>query len=115
MADNKYQLVNGKANVNTGATTAVLIAAPGVGKKIRITWGVLAITFAATGGSGLVSLKDGSTVIISFPANTADVYYWELGDDGFPLSDNGALNLVVESAGTLNATVFAAMSGFVVG
>lgn len=115
MADNKFKLLRTKGTVNNGAASTALAAAPGAGKCNVITWGTIAITAAAAGGGGLVSLKDGSTVIISFPANTADTYYIELGDDGYQLSANSALNLVVESAVTTQATVFAVICGYIVG
>ena len=115
MADNKFRLVRAKGNVNNGAASTAIVAAPGVGKAIAITWGTIAITAAAVGGGGLVSLKDGSTVIISYPANTSDVYYLELGDDGYQLTANSALNLVVEGALTTQATVFAIICGYTVG
>ena len=114
MSDNKYRLARGKATVNNGAATAAIIAAPGAGKAICITWGTIAVTVAAAGGGGLVSLKDGTTVIISFQANTADTHYLELGDDGYQLTANSALNLVVESAVTTQATVFAVICGYTV-
>lgn len=115
MSEQMYRRVNGKANVNNGAASATVIAAQGTGKVIRLTWGVVTITVAATGGGGLVSIKDGTTVIQSYPANTLDTYYIEYGDDGFPLTANSALNIVVEGAATTQATAFISVCGNVIG
>lgn len=114
--DNKFRLASGTGTVNNGAATTTLIAAPGSGKKLRITWGSIGVTVAATGGGGVVSLKDGSNnIIISFPASSVDSHYIEFGNDGIPLPDNSALQLVVEGAITNQATAYAAIAGFIIG
>jgi hypothetical protein len=113
--DQSYRFTSGKGSVTNASATTVILAAPGAGKKLAITWGTIPVTLAATGGGGLVSLKDGTTTIVSFPANTADTYYLELGDDGYILSENSALNLVVESAGSNQASANAVICGYIVG
>jgi hypothetical protein len=116
MADNKYRLTQGVGTVSNGAATITLIAAPGAGKKLRVTWGSIGVTVAATGGGGNVVLKDGSnSIIIAFPASSVDSHYVEFGDDGIVLPENSALQLVAESAVTAQCTAYAAISAFIIG
>jgi hypothetical protein len=115
MALLQFRVKEGKANVANGSATATVIAAQGAGKVIRPTWGVLTVTVAATGGGGLISLKSGTTVIISYPANTADTYYVEFGDDGYPWDANTAVTMVSEGAGSNQASAFIALMSNVVG
>jgi hypothetical protein len=115
MAFTQYRIKEGKATVSNGSATATVIAAQGAGKIIRPTWGILTVTTAATGGGGLVSLKSGSTTIISYPANAADTYYIEWGDDGYPWDVNTGVTIVAESAVSNQATAFIAMMSIVVG
>lgn len=115
MAFLQNRIKEGKATVNNGAATATVIAAQGAGKIIRPTWGILTVTTAAAGGGGLISLKSGTTVIISYPANTADTYYIEWGDDGYPWDANTAVTMVAESAAGTQASAFIALMANVVG
>lgn len=111
----RYPLVQGRVSVDNGAASAVAIAAPGAGRITRICRGVLTVTVAATGGGGVVSLKDGTTVLNSFPAAALGVYAFEWGDQGFALTTNTALNLVSESGVTTQATAQLTINGYTVG
>lgn len=94
----------GTATANNAGATAAIIAAPGATKTLRVTRGVVAVTAAAVGGSGLVQLANGSTVIMQWDANAVGSYPFDFGDLGYPLSQNTALNLIVASAVTTQAT-----------
>lgn len=112
----KYPLVAGAASVSNGAATIQLIAAPGAGKVNRYARGVISVVVAATGGGGKISLKDGTTVIMSWDADAIQsigVVFHE--STGYPGTANTALNLVAEGAASNQATCFAAINGFVVG
>ena len=112
----KYPMVSGSTNVAQGSATSILIAAPAAGKTTRLTTGVIAVTVAATGGSGRVSIKDGSTIIQSWDANAISNYQFNYGAEiGFPLTLNNALNLVVEGAVTNQATAYASAVGYTIG
>jgi pyruvate/2-oxoglutarate dehydrogenase complex dihydrolipoamide acyltransferase (E2) component len=116
MAQQKYILVSGSANVNNGAATAAVIAAPGAAKLNRLTAGIISVTVAATGGSGRITLKDGTNVIQSWDANSITNYQFNYGENvGYPLSANNALNLVAEGAGANQATAYASCVGYTVG
>lgn len=110
-----YPILEGKATVNNGAASASVIAAQGSGEKIRLTGATISITVAATGTGGLVSLKDGTTVIVSYPADAVGVHYFDAGEDGYSLSDNTALNVVAEGAATTQATAFVVAGGYRIG
>lgn len=109
----KYQLLSGSGSATNASATTVLITGVS-GKAIRLTAGTLSITLAAVGGGGKVSLKDGSTVIMSWDANslTASIPFNFGENSGYPLTAGNTLNLVVESAVTTQATAFASVVGF---
>ena len=113
--EQNYPLISAAASVTNGAPSVAAIAAPGAGRKNVIAWGVLTISLAATGGGGVVSLKDGSTVLCSFPAAAVNVFYVQLGDNGYYMSANSALNLVAESAVTNQASAQLLITGYIVG
>lgn len=116
MSVQKYVLLNGSGSVTNASQTLAIIAAPTAGQAIRLTAGVLAITVAATGGGGIVSLKDGSTVIQSWDANAISNFQFTYGEGiGYPLTAGNALNLVVSAAVTNQATVFCMVVGYRVG
>lgn len=116
MALQAYKELSGKATVNNGAATAAVIAAPGAGKTIRLVGGILNVTAAATGGGGVVELRDGSTAIISVDGNALGSYpFYYDGMNGFPLTANTALNLVTASAVTTQATANVSVVAYQVG
>lgn len=96
--------VSGIGSANNGAATASIIAAQGAGKVMRLTQGILSITTAATGGGGLARICDGSSTIIAFDANALGNFCFDLGDIGYPLTANTALQLIVSGAATTQAT-----------
>lgn len=103
----KLLLQGNGAATNAGATKAI-IAAQGAGTNIRLIKANISIYVAATGGSGLWSLQDGSTVIHQGDANSiqSQISQVDFGDEGYPLSANNALNLVVSGAVTNQASVY---------
>lgn len=110
----KYSTFSGAGSAANGAATTAIVAAPATGKAYRLTAGTLSVVVAATGGSGKVSLKDGTTVIMSWDGNAVgNIMGFNFGEIGYPVS--GAINLVVESAVTNQATAFAAVVGFILG
>lgn len=111
----RYPTTSGAGSASNGGATTAILAAPGTGKRLYLRSGVVSVTVAATGGSGMVTLKDGSTVIQRWDANALGSYPFDYGEIGYPLSLNSALNLVVESAVTNQATAFCSLSGWTVG
>lgn len=94
----------GTNTANNGATSGTVIAAPGVGKVLRLTNFVLTVTVAAVGGGGLVNIQDGTTTIMSFPADALNSWLFDFGERGYALSDNAALTVNVSGAATTQAT-----------
>lgn len=111
------KLVNGAATVNNGAAAATLLAAPAAGKKIRVNKVMLTVETVATGGGGVVQLKDGASGTVLWQADGDALGHFPLdfGDEGYPLVDGNLLQLVVASAVTTQATVFAMATGYIVG
>jgi hypothetical protein len=108
----KYVMLNGSGSATNASATLALIAGQ-AGKVIRVTGGSIAVTTAAVGGSGKVSLKDGTTVIMSWDANSVANISFNFGETtGYPLTAGNTLNVVTEGAVTTQATIFAAMVGF---
>lgn len=109
----KYELVSGSVTANNATPTVALIAAPGASEVIRVTAFVITVTLAATGGSGIVSLKDGTTTMMSWDANALMNSQINMGEAiGYPLSAGNALNLVAENAGGNQATVNGSAVGY---
>lgn len=110
------KIVNGAATVSDGAATATLLAAPGANKITRVQKVMLVVETAAAGGGGVVQLKDGAsgTVIFQADADALGFFPLDFGDEGYPLSTNNLLQLVVASAVTTQAKAFAMATGFVV-
>jgi hypothetical protein len=111
----RYNLLSGAGTAANGAATTALIAAQGAATNIRLISGVVSVTLAATGGGGVVSLKDGTTLIMRWDANAVGSFPFTFGEaTGYPLSANSALNLVVESAVTNQATAYAALTAYLI-
>ena len=108
-------LTSGSGSVTDASSSAALLAAPGAGKLTRLMGGVICVTTAAVGGGGLVSIKNGTTVIFSAEGDAVGAIPFSFGEQGFPLTANAALNLVTESAVTTQATANAAVVAKVVG
>lgn len=109
----RYELVSGSATVTNATPTLALIAAPAAGEVIRVTAFVITVTLAATGGSGIVSVKDGTTTLMSWDANALMNSQINLGEGiGFPLTAGNAFNLVAENAVGNQATVNGSAVGY---
>lgn len=116
MSVQKYVLLSGSGSVSNGTQTIAIIAAPAANQAIRLTAGVLAVTVAATGGGGIVSLKDGTNVIQSWDVNAISNFQFTFGESiGYPLTVGNALNLTVSAAVTNQATVFCMVVGYRMG
>lgn len=110
----RYKTTSGTGTANNAGATIVLLAAPASNEIVRVTAYVLTVTLAASGGSGIVSLKDGTTTLMSWDANALMNSQVNFGEAlGFPLSAGNALNLVVESAGGNQATANASAVGYI--
>jgi hypothetical protein len=114
-----YQLTKGAGTVTNTTKTATLIAAPGAGKILRVTNGVVSVTVAATGtGGGEVYLRDGAsgTKFFSADADAVGAYKIDFGSDqGYALTANTALVLEVASGQTADATAVCTITGYVLG
>ena len=108
-------LAQGSASVSEASQTAALIAAPGAGKSLRLIGGVVCVTLAATGGGGVVSIKDGTTVIFSANASAAGNVPFFFGEQGYLVTANTAINVVAESATTNEASANVAATAKVIG
>lgn len=110
----KYPLVSGATSVTNATATNAIIAAQ-TGKTIRVTAIILSVTTASSGGTGIVSIQDGSTTIIQFSAAAVMNMQVNLGDQlGYPLTSGNALNVVVSGA-TTQATAYASAVGYIAG
>ncbi len=108
----KYTLIAGATSVSNGTASNSIIAGQ-TGKKFRITAIVLSVTAASSGGTGLVSIQDGSTTLIQFSAAAVMNMQVNLGDQlGYPLSSDNALTLLVSGA-TTQATAYASAVGYI--
>jgi len=101
-----YVIVTGTNKPINGAVDKTVIAAQGAGKTIRILKAVVAVTLAATGGTGEVALEDGvgGTRFFEADADAAAVHMIDFGETGYPLTDNTLLNATVDGAGTNQAS-----------
>lgn len=113
---NNYRTFAGKATVNNGAASAAVVAAPGAGKALYLVSGVVNVTVAATGGGGVVEIRDGATMIMAFDANAVGNNAFSFGAElGYPMTANTAINIVAASAATTQATANVALAGYIVG
>lgn len=108
----QYTIAYGNGQATNAAASKEVIAAPSSG-ALRVQRGVVNVTTAATGGGGVVSLKNGTTVFAQFDGNAVGNNVFDFGDVGYPLTALTALNLVVESAATTQATAYATVVGYV--
>ena len=97
-------LTQGSTAVSEADQSNELIAAPGAGKSLRLIGGVVCVTLAATGGGGLVSIKDGTTVIFSANASAVGATPFYFGEQGYLVTANAAINVVAEVATTNEAS-----------
>lgn len=110
-----YPETQGTGSVTNAAATAVLLSAPGAARQYGLVRGIVSITLPAVGAGGIVSLKDGTTTIISFPADVTGSFPFNLGERGYVETTNTALNLVTESAATTQASAKAVVIANVLG
>src|SRR3990167_2043083 len=110
-----YQNVSGRGAVTEAAKTADAIAAV-TGKVIFVQQVHVAITTAATGGGGIITLRDGTggTVIWQAVATALATWNIELSTNpafGYPLTSGNALSVEVSGAVTDDANAFAIATG----
>lgn len=103
---NQYKLLtSGKVVVANGSAGPTAVLAAVTGKTIVLMGGIITITVAATGGSGVVNILDGTTVLQLFDANTiALTYPFNFGNRGYPLTQGNAFQISVTTAVTNQAT-----------
>lgn len=106
----RYLHKQGTASVTTGAKTANLIASAGTSAVIRVIAATITVTTAATGGGGIVTLRDGTGGTVIFTGNAAALGNFQIyfGEDGFALTAGNALSLEVSAAVTNDASCSAA-------
>jgi hypothetical protein len=109
-----YRKVNGRASVLNATKTGDLIAAIS-GKQIVVQQVHLAVTAASSGGTGIVTLRDGTGGTVLWQATAAAVanFNIQLSADptnGYPLTSGNALSLEV-SGGSTEASAFAIATG----
>jgi hypothetical protein len=110
----KYVLLSGATSVSNSTTTNSIIAGQ-AGKTFFITAIILTVTTASSGGTGIVSIQNGSNTIIQFSAAAVMSMQVNLGDQiGYPLSSGNALTLTVSGA-TTQATAYASAVGYIAG
>jgi hypothetical protein len=109
-----YQLVQGTQTAAQGSATKDVIAAQGTGTVIRLTKAVVSVTVVATGGGGEVALTDGAggTDIFRADADALGVFPIDLGE-GYPLTSNTLLRLIVSGAAGNQATAVCSAVGYV--
>lgn len=101
-----YVIVTGTNKPVNGAVDKTIIAAQGAGKSIRVMKALVAVTVAATGGTGEVALEDGAggTRFFEADADAVGVHMIDFGPLGYPLTANTLLNATVDGAGTNQAS-----------
>ncbi len=99
-----FTQVKGNGTAAQGSATTSIIAAQTAPANIRITRGVISVTVAATGATGLVRICDGATTIQQWDANAISAYKFDFGDTGYPLTAGNAFQLIVSGAGGNQAT-----------
>lgn len=101
-----YQTIAGTNKPVDGAVDKTIIAAQGIGKKLYLLRGFIAVTVAAVGGSGEVALEDGAggTRLIELDADAVGFVSFDFGDEGIPLTANTILNATVDGAATTQAS-----------
>lgn len=109
-----YQNVSGRAAVAHAGKTGDAIAAV-TGAKIFVQQVHLAVTAASSGGTGIVTLRDGTGGTVIWQASAAAVGTWNIQFSanpayGYPLTSGNALSLEVSGA-TTDATAFAVATG----
>lgn len=104
MTTSQLQHISGTGSATNAGKTVAIIAAQAAGTTLRVTKGVVSVTLAATGATGLIRLCNGATTIMQWDANAVMSCPFDFGDEGFPLSANTALNVIVSGAGTNDAS-----------
>lgn len=101
-----YVVVTGTNKPVNGAVDKTVIAAQGADKVIRVMKALVAVTVAATGGTGEVALEDGAggTRFFEADADAVGVHMVDFGPHGYPLTANTLLNATVDGAGTNQAS-----------
>lgn len=112
-----YQNVSGRAAVSESTQAADLLAAV-AGKKIFVQQVHVAVTTASSGGTGIITLRDGTGGTVIWQASAAAAATWNITlstnhDFGYPLTAGTALSLEV-SGGDTEATAFAIATGIAV-
>ena len=108
------QNVSGRAAVAHGSKTGAAIAAI-TSTTIFVQQVHVAVTTASSGGTGIITLRDGTAGTVIWQASAAAAATWNIQisnnpEYGYPLTSGNALSLEV-SGGTTDATGFAIATG----
>lgn len=103
----EFTYKQGVGQATNGATNATILAAAGADNKLYLEKAVVTVYTAATGGSGIVALEDGSggTKFWRADADALGNHVIDFGERGYALTANTLLNLTVEGAVTNDAFV----------
>jgi len=114
MSFSHNKIATGRGAVSEADQADDIIAAV-TGKTIYLKKITIHVTLAATGGTGIVTVRDGvaGTILIQVDGDTIDNQREVDLDDGrgYPLTSGNSLSLEVSGAGTNEASAFAVAVG----
>lgn len=117
--DNQYKQISGRASVDNSTKSAVLLTSAS-GCIVRLISVHIFITTVSSGGTGIVTLRDGAggTILVQLDATATKntlTHDMDFHDGlGYPMTVNTNLYLEVSGA-TTDASVIAVATGFLTG
>jgi hypothetical protein len=115
--DNQYRQISGRAAVNDTTKNATLLASA-TDQVVRLISAHVVVQTASSGGTGIVTLRDGvaGTILAQISGATAgNAIDIEFHDGlGYPMTAGNVLSLEVSGA-TTQATVVGIATGYLVG
>jgi hypothetical protein len=115
--ENQYKQISGRAIPATGAPNVLkTVLASATDCVVRLISAHIFVTVAATGGGGILQLKDGSTVLWQCVASAVGQYDIDFHDGlGYPISAGTDLTVLVSGAVTNQASAVVLATGFLTG
>lgn len=114
--DNQYKQISGRAAPATGADVLKTVLASDTGCVVRLISAHIFITVAATGGGGILQLKNESTVLWQCVASAIGQYDIDFHDGlGYPMAVATDLTVLVSGAITNQASAIVLATGFLTG